>query len=190
VLYLEGTALPKAVITVLLEENGSEIKKWQTSSDINGRWFFSTKELIEPGAYYLSAMAEDDRGAMSLFSDPKEIEIIFNGLATGGLLIAFSKIILISIFVLLLGFITVLYLFLKNYRSKKILKKEIKEAEESLIKNFSALKEELEKKISLIDSKPGFNAQEKELYEEVENSLYAAEEAIKKEIMDIERELE
>jgi hypothetical protein len=187
--YTEGTSLPEAIVTLLLRDNGKEIKRWQTESDSRGQWFFSTKQLIKPGVYALSAMAQDKRGASSNISADYKVEAVFNGFSVGGIMLTSGSLILILLLILFLVMIFAIYFSYRNHLTKKILQKEIKEAEESLVNNFSILKDEIEKKVSLIDSQPELNKQEKELYENIKKSLYAAEESISKEIKDIEKEV-
>lgn len=187
--YLEGTSFPENEITIFLKQNDKEIKKWQTLSDSQGQWFFSTKELIKPGIYYLSALAQDKRGAVSNLSDSRKLEVFFSGLGMGNLMITFKNLIWILVLVLFSGIIIAMYFAYRNRQTKKILQKEIKEANDSLFKNFSVLEEKIEKKIALFDLQPGLNEQEKIVYEDIKKSLQNAKESIDKEIKDIEREL-
>ena len=187
--YIEGIALPEVEVTIFLKQDNKEIKKWQTFSNGQGQWFFSTKELIKPGTYYLSAMVQDERGAVSNFSDSRKVEASFSGFILGNLMITFKNLILILILILFLGITTAIYFTYKARHIKKILQKEVKEAKDSLLENFSALEEEVEKKIALFDLQPGFSEQEKKICEDVKKSLQSAQESIGKEIKDIEKEL-
>lgn len=187
--YIEGTALPELEITIFLKKNGEEVKKWQTPSNSQGQWFFTTKELIPAGTYYLSVMARDKRGAVSNLSDPYRVEVSFSGFSIGNLLVTFKNLIWALILGLFLGIVSAIFLIYKNYQTKKTLKKETQEAKDSLSKNFSILRREIEGKIGLIDLKPGLSEEEKRAYEGIKNSLQDAESSIDKEIKDIEKEL-
>lgn len=188
-LYLEGAAIPKVDVIIFLKSGEEEIKKWQTSSNDRGEWYFSTKELIVPGMYNLSVMAQDERGAISNISQDYKIGVSFSGLSVGGLMVTFKNLILILIIVLLLGVLFIAWYTCRASLVKKKLGKEIKEAKESLVNNFSNLEKEIKKKIELVDSQPGLNEQEKKAYEKIRQSLESAQQSIEKEIKDIEKEL-
>ncbi|MCX6224762.1 MAG: hypothetical protein NTV01_08440 [Bacteroidia bacterium] len=189
-LYMEGTALPKVDIMVFLKDDKEEIKKWQTTSNDKGEWSFSTKDLVKPGIYNLSVMAQDERGAVSNYSQDYKIEVSFSGLSIGGLMVTFKNLILILIAILLLGILFAAWYVYKAYLTKKTLKKEIKEAKDSLVSNFANLEKEIEKKIEFVDLQPGLNEQEKKAYENIRESLKNAQQSIDKEIKDIEKGLE
>jgi hypothetical protein len=189
IFYIEGTALPGNEITVFLKGNEGIIKKWQTISSEQGEWSFSTKELIKSGSYYLTAQAKDERGALSEEAQPKEIEVRFNGFAFGPILISFRQLSLISAIILILAILIFSLLIFRIRQSKKILKKETKEAKESVKTSFEELRKEIEKKIEMLDSQPGFTEKERRIYEDLKKSLEKSEETISKEIRDVEKEL-
>lgn len=188
--YLEGIALPEAEIIISLEKEKRELKRWQTLSNEKGEWFFSTKELIGSGTYYLSVKAKDKKGMVSDISDSYPVEISLSGLSLGPLMLTFK--ILVSILGIFLGLIVVLggYFIGSAQRTKKILKKETREAKESLRNNFATLKKEIEKRIELLDFQPGFNPAERKVCDDLKEFLKTAEESVNKEIKDIEKELE
>lgn len=188
-LYIEGTALPEVNVIIFLKTGDEEIKKWQTTSNEKGEWSLSVKDLIEPGTYNLSVMAQDERGAVSNISQDYKIVVSFSGLALGGLMVTFKDLILVLIIIILLGILFAVWRAIKAHLTKKKLKKEIKEAKDSLLNNFSNLEKEIESKIGLVDLQPGLNEQEKKAYENIRQSLKNAQESIDKEIKDIEKGL-
>jgi len=188
--YIEGTALPEVEITIFLKKNEKIIKKWQTLSNNQGEWSFSTKELIKSGIYSLSTQAEDQRGAVSEVTQPETIEISLRGLALGPILVTFRMSALIFALFSVLGILAFGFLIFQIRQSKKTLKKETKEAKESLHNNFAILRREIEKRIELLDSQPGFNPEERKICEDLNKALKNSEETIGKEIKDIEKELE
>ena len=187
--YLEGVALPEVEIIIFLKENGKEVKRWLTSSNRQGEWSFSTRELIKSGLYQLSAMAKDKRGVESNPSDSYEIEVSLSGISLGPFIIAFRKLIPFLILILFFGIIIAGYFTYKIRHAKKILQKETREVEERLHQAFDTLRAEIEERISMFDSRPGFNEREKKICDELKEALKAAEESVKKEIKDVEREL-
>jgi len=190
VFYIEGKALPETQIMIFLKKDGQEIKKWQVQANTQGEWSFFTKELIKSGTYYLSAQTEDKRGAVSNISDSYEIKISLSGISLGSLIISHRTLALILLLIVFLGVIITGYFACKIRRTKKILRKETREAEEILHRTFDDLKKEIEKRIEMFDSQPGFSKKEREVYEDLKKVLNVSEESIRKEIRDVEKELE
>jgi hypothetical protein len=188
--YIEGTALPEVEITIFLKKNEKVIKEWQTFSNSQGEWSFSTKDLIKSGTYYLSAQAKDKRGAVSEVTIPETVEISLSGLALGPILITFKTLALIFVLISILGILIFGFLVFRIRQSKKILKKETKEAKESVRTSFEGLRKEIEKRIEMLDSRPGFTEKERKVCDELKETLKVAEESVSKEIKDIEKELE
>jgi hypothetical protein len=188
--YLEGTALPEVEIIIFLKENGKEVKRWSTSSNGQGEWSFSTRELIKSGLYYLSALAKDKRGVESKPSDSYKIEVSLSGVSLGPFIIAFRELAVFLILFLFFGIIIAGYFTLRTRHAKKILRKETREAEETLHQVFNTLRTEIEERISMFDSRPGFNEREKKICDELKVALKTAEESVEKEIKDVEKELE
>jgi hypothetical protein len=189
VFYIEGTALPENEITIFLKENEELIKEWQTLSNNQGEWSFSTKELIKSGNYYLSAQAKDKRGALSEVTSPEIVEVSLSGLALGPILITFKVLVLIFALISILGIFIFGFLAFRIRQSKEILKKETQEAKESVQTSFAGLRKEIEKRIEMLDSRPGFTEKERKVYDELKETLKVAEESVSKEIKDIEKEL-
>jgi len=188
--YIEGTALPEIEIIIFLEKNGKEIKRWQTTSNSQGEWSFSTKELMKSGLYYLSAKAEDKRGAVSELSDSRKVKVLLSGMHLGSFIVAFRTLLVFLVLVLFLGITLVGYFVYRILRTKKILRKETQEAKKSLSQNFDTLRKEIEERIEMLDSQPGFSPEERKIYEDLKEYLKIAEESVSKEIKDIEKELE
>ncbi len=187
--YLEGTSLPEVEIAIFLKENEKIIKNWITLSNGQGEWSFSTKELIKHGIYSLSVQAKDQRGATSNLSNPDRIEVSLSGISFGLFMISFKTLVLVLFPILFLGIIIVSYFVWRNKQTKKILQKETWEAKESLHNAFDVLRKEIEARIELVDSQPGFNPEERQICKELKKALKVAEESVSKEIRDIEKGL-
>jgi hypothetical protein len=102
--------------------------------------------------------------------------------------------VIISIFVTLILFLVLLILCAnkKIKLSKKILRKEVDEAEDRLTKSFHSLSVDASKqfkKIDKIKSKRNLTKEEKEIRGKFKKNLKDAEELIRKEIEDIEKEI-
>lgn len=188
-LYLEGEALPDVEVIIFLKADGKDIKEWQAFSNSKGEWSFSTKELIKSGTYYLSAQCKDKRGVISNLSEPREIKVLLSGLSFGSFIISFKELVLFWILILFFGVIAGCFIIWKNKQVKKALQKETKEAKDKLHQSFGILRKEMEEKIELMDSKPGFNPNERKVCEELKRDLKIAENSVSKEIEDIEEQL-
>jgi len=68
--------------------------------------------------------------------------------------------------------------------------KETKEVAQSVARAFRALREEVQEQIEHLDKKPGLTKGEKEVRDKLQDALNISEEFIRKEIKDIEKELE
>lgn len=187
--YLEGTSLPEVEITIFLKKNGKEIKRWHTLSNSQGEWSFFTKDLIKSGTYYLSAIAEDKRGAVSNSSESYKIEISLSGASLGPIIISFRTLVLFLILTLVLGIIIAGYFIWRSRQTKKILRKETREVKETLHKAFDELRKKIEKRIEMFDSRPGFSPEERKVCEDLKEALKITEESVNKEVKDIEKEL-
>ncbi len=190
IFYLEGWALPEVDIIISLRKIGQDIKEWHAKSNEQGEWSFSTKELVKSGIYYLSAKAQDERGAVSNASDVRKIEVSLSGLSLGIFIVSFKNIISFLLLTLFLGIILIAYLIYKVRRTKKILRKETKEVKKSLYTAFELLEKEIKEQIEMFDSRPGLSKKEKKLYNNLKKDLEIVQDFIAKEIKDIEKELD
>jgi len=189
IFYIEGQAMPQAEMTIFLRKSGERTKAWQSFSNDQGEWFFSTRELLKSGVYYLSVQAKDERGAESLVSDSYKIEVSLSGFSLGPWLVSFKSMVLFLLSVFILGIITGGFFIYRTRKTKKRLKKETQEVKDVLRQAFDALREEFEKEIEMFDSQPGFSEKERKLYNDLKESLKTSEELIIKEIKDVEKEL-
>lgn len=189
--YAEGKASPDSTVIIFLNRGENVIKTWEILSDPNGNWIFSTDELFKTGDYILSAKSRDSKGNFSSFSIGYRVKIKLAGFCIGPWIMLYSTFSIILIILILLIFLFLFFIILsKNKKAKEKLKKETKEAKESLEKTFIEIGKELAKKIEYFDSKPGLNAEERKLRDEIFYILKNSEDLISKEIEDIEKELE
>ncbi|MDO8558762.1 MAG: hypothetical protein Q7R84_00310 [bacterium] len=183
--YISGTATPDAEVLIFLKENDRTLKEWRAHSDKNGEWFFFSDDILKSDFYQLSAMAQDETGAISEPSEEKNIEVDFSGVELGPIMITFGNLAMFLLVILSLGIIFIWFDIRKSRQLKKSLKKEAEEARNSLYRAFVDLKKEVERKIEMFDSRPGFNKQEKIIYDDLLNAIKIAQGSIDKEILDI-----
>jgi hypothetical protein len=191
--YIEGTALPRAEIMIFLEKNDNILREWQAFTDDEGEWLFSTADLLRSGVYYLFAKARDMRGATSEFSPKQEVGVTFSGVALGSFLITFRSLVLILAILLLVLILLAICVAQRNLKIKKAMKKETKEAEQSLHRGFDELRKDIEREIGKLEgvkSERELDQKEKEITKNLKEDLKEVEKYIGKEIKDVEKELE
>ena len=190
ILYLGGKSLPSSAVVVFLKKDGNFIKKWEVASDKEGSWSLYVDELFPSGIYSVSATNEDSRGAVSNLSEEHEIKFSLNGFIIGSFLIEYKSLIFILLLLIgILSFVSV-SVYNKVMREKKKIRKETIEAELSLKKTFKQLQRDLEKKIEYFDLKPGLSTKEKIIRDSVFKLLKNSENIVRKEIKDIENEVD
>jgi len=190
--HVEGTAPSQAEVIIFLEKDGKLLKEWQALANDQGEWLFSMVDLLRPGVYYLFSQARDKTGAVSDFSAKQKVEVRFSGLVLGAFLLTFKNLALGLAAALLILVILAIYFTKNNLRDKKILKKETKEAEESLHKGFDELEKDIKREIEKLESvksKKELGEKEKEIIKNLKEDLKEVEKYIGKEIKDIEKEL-
>lgn len=189
IFYIQGIAASNAEVLIYLKKDEKEIKKWSVFSDDNGEWFLSGKELIEPGNYYLVSQGEDDKDIAKNSSETKKIEVFFNGFVLNSIFVSFKTLTLILFIIFLIGVIIAAYYFHRIKKGRKKLKKEVKEVKESLDYNFEKIRAEIKKRVEMFDSQPGFSKKERELYNNLRETLDFSEKSIRKEVEDVEKEI-
>ena len=184
--YVEGTAPADLTVIIYLKRDVEVVKTWETESDENGNWSFSTDELLKSGIYLISARSRDKRGAISNPSPEYQVKVILAGISIGPLIISYQT--LLFVLIILIVLITGIVIFAIFYKMKKI-KKETREAAESLENTFDDLKKKITKRIEYLDARPGLSPKEKVIRDEFMEILEESEKTVSKEIQDIEKEL-
>lgn len=181
-LYIEGTAPPGSGITILLEENGEELRQWFVIADREGSWSLLTDELIKSGEYSLVVGSSEEKGGEK---DSCKIQVLLSGLAFKSLIIDFKTLTLILGLFLAVIVIFIILSHISSWRLHKLLKKEVIEARETLDRSFDSLIQKIERRIEFFDSQPGYNPKEKEICEDLKKFIEGTKNSLKKEIDDI-----
>jgi hypothetical protein len=192
ILTIKGTSeYPNADVSIFVEKQGEEIAVNNAKTGKDGNWLYVHPKNLEKGAYQIWAKIIDERGAKS---EPTEKITIAVALPT---LLKFGKIaidylsMIITLIILIIGAIVVI--FYSWYRIsiwQKRLRKETKEVKKTVTGAFRALQEEVHEQIEFLDKKPGLNKGEKKVRDKLQEALDVSEKFIRKEIRDIEKELE
>lgn len=153
--------------------------------------------VLSPGNYVLTARAVDRAGnwlenSRKFTVKAPEPPVIVNFLRVGSWTIHILAVVipLVALIVVLAAIIW--YGWYKFYLLKKRVRKEIREAEESILKGTDLMREDTEKILELIlriEKRRELTLLEKSLKNKIENDLKKSEERMKKEIEDVKREL-
>lgn len=191
ILSIKGTAIPEATIKVYIQKDEKEVKTGETKSDKEGRWTYIEVEPVEKGVYKVWAEAIDSLGARSKPSEKVTILVSPPVFIRIGKLVIDYLMTIITLLVLILAIVLgIIWGWRKIKQRKKVLRKEITEAEKALYGAFKALREETEEQIAKLDGKPDLSERERKICEDLKESLEISEKFIGKEIKDIEKELQ
>lgn len=190
ILIATGKAAPNAKITVWLQREKDEVKSVSVKSNEDGVFTFIAGEKLKEGVYKIWAEMVDSKGARSGPSEKIIIEAVVPYFLRIGRLAIDYLTIIITLIVLLIGLLVIIgYLFYRIMLWRERMKKETKEAKNITEKAFKALVEEVEEQVANIDGNPRLSEREKNVSENLKNSLNIAKDFIEKEIKDIEDEI-
>lgn len=191
ILVIKGITYSDIQVVIWLQKEGEEPKSQTTRADEKGNFTFIAEKRLVDGVYKVWAEAINEKGARS---DPSE-KITF--VVRPPAFLRFGRIaldylaVLITLIILLLGILMIIFYSWRRISLwRKKIRKETKEAKESVPSAFNILKREIEEQIAKLDGEPGLSEREKEICDELKEALKTSEEAIGKEIEEIEKELE
>ena len=190
---VNGTSIyPNAIITIFVKKVGEEeIEERETDTDEEGNWSFVHDETLEDGTYHLWAIITDSRGAKSEQTQKETLVVTPPPLLKIGRSIIEYLAVLISLLLLVIVSGAIIYYIWcrisPNCRRKA--KKEAREAQESVTTAFRYLRKEVGEQIKNFDKKPSLSKEERAMRDKLRAILNASEKFIKKEIKDIEKEL-
>lgn len=192
-LVVKGSTYLGASLEIWVQKNTEIPVSHKMKADEFGNFVFIDEHKSETGVYKLWVEAVNELGfktekSKEIFITVQESNLSRLKSVVKDLMVVIS--ILVSS-VLLLFFFT-LFMFKKIKLSKRKLRKEVDEAEDSLTKTFHSLSVDASKKFKKIDkikSKRNLTKEEKEIRRKFRKNLKNAEKLIRKEIEDIEKEI-
>lgn len=177
-------------VAVSVKRAGGDTATNRTETDKEGNWSYLHPETLKDGNYEVWAVAVDERGAQSYPTDKIKLTVALPAVLQFGKIAIDYLTIINTLVVLLVG--AVALIFYAWYRVsiwRKKARKETKDATKKTTKAFQLLREEIKKQIENFDSKPGLSKEEKKIHDELQKALKISEEALRKEIKDIEKEI-
>ncbi len=194
ILTIKGESYPDSEVVVYLAKEKEEPKRNVVMTDKEGKFVSVGDERLADGVYKLWAEAIDNRGAISNPSQPLTIIVKVPSFLQfiRSLTDYLSATILLAAVLLLFGFL-LLYGWRKIYSLRKKVKKEVREAEQALHKSFDLLKEDIREQIKMLEkagTKRQLTGEEEKIIKRLKKDLDEAEKFVRKEIEDIEKEVE
>jgi len=191
---VQGTTYPNAQVTLVLRRDREIVESKTIQSDQKGNFTFTADRKLEKGVYTLSAEVVDKRGARS--GPSEEITTIVRAAPLFRVVDWILKILVVvipAIALIILLIILLWYGWYRIARLKKKLRKEVYEAESSLHEAFDILREDIRQQIKTLEkakTKRQLTREEERVIKRLKKDLTMAEKAIRKEIKDIEREIQ
>lgn len=193
-LEIGGETYPDVTVTVFLKNlRTGQISEQETKSNSLGNFNLIWGKSLTRGTYEVWAEAEDVRGARSRPSVPVEITVksaLFTTL--GALFINYISLAILST----LLFFTLLFIswfgWHKFTQFRKKLQKEVQEAEDALHRAFDLLKEDIQDQIKMLEkakTRRELTEEEAKILKQFKAHLGDAERFIRKEIKDIEEQV-
>jgi hypothetical protein len=193
-LIVKGSTYPNSQVVIWLQESDEAAMSYFVQSDEEGLFIFAAEEKIDEGKYKLWVEAIDSRGARTLPSDKLDIEIQRPAFwRIGSMAINVLSIIIPLIALVFLLIFLAMFSWNKVRVLRKRVSREANEANEVLKKSFADLRKSLVNNISSLEkagTKRKLTAAESRVVRQLKKDLNMTEKVIRKEIKDIQKEVE
>jgi hypothetical protein len=178
----------KGILVPVRQGSESSLTK-ETTTKENGICEVNFAKFLPPGRYRVSLQAFDERGAYSEVAEGGEIRVESAIIKIGRFVITYGAITLLLLLVLAFLVAVVIWLWYKIQMIRLRVRKEVREAEETLHRGFEVLIKNLRVKIQELEKKSTSRAlteEEEQLKRTLETSLRIIEKNVEREIRDIE----
>ena len=195
IFYVGGKASgPNLGIVIYLQNlSTGETFEQTVISDANGNWFYRHDSFLQSGEYILWAQ-ERFAGNASPPSPQVKITVIPTAFQFGSSRLSYETVYaLLSavLFAIALGLLIVIFVIgRRGNKKKRLLLKEVKEAEDSIRQGFAVLKRDIEAELATVKKarlSKALSAEEKEKETRLLSDLEKVESYIGKEVFDIEK---
>ncbi|OHA71345.1 MAG: hypothetical protein A3D64_02460 [Candidatus Wildermuthbacteria bacterium RIFCSPHIGHO2_02_FULL_49_9] len=184
---------PNSQVVIWLQREKNDPKSFTVQSDQDGKFTFTADEKLGDGIYQLWAEVIDVQGAKSLPSEKITIvvakPVIFR---IGTWAIGFLAVVIPLVALIIVLLFILWHGWHKFSLMRKRLRKEVREAESALHKAFDLLKDDIREQIKMLEKtriKRQLTEEEEKVVKQLKGDLDDAEEFIRKEIEDIEKEM-
>jgi Sec-independent protein translocase protein TatA len=193
-LTVKGTFIPEAIVRVYAQKEGEEADKKEIKASKEGKWIYVHERALERGVYRVWVEGIDARGAQSYPSDKINIAVKLPALfKVGKLAVDYLSIMVSLLAIIVLIIVAVFFGWYRMVEWRKKLRREVREAEESVQKAFDALYEDMRDNLEALENvktERELSHEEKKLLKSMKGALDVAERYIGKEMKDVEKELE
>ena len=191
VLEVEGKTLPELWAIIYIQRAKEEPIMAKVKPDSQGNFSLSYEKALTEGNYSVWARAQDERGALSYPTKTYPLKVGLPPFLKFGKIALDYLTTMITLIILIVGLIAVMfYAWYRIEIWRKRVRKETKEATQSITAAFRALSQEVEEQIEKLDRKPGLSKAERDLRDKLQEALEMSERFITKEMEDIDKELE
>lgn len=187
---IRGTTRPHATVEIFVRKVGTIEKISIVHADMQGVFTFVPEGRFEEGVYELYAIATDQRGARSEQSDTVRIAVQQPGFVrVFGMVVSVLSVVVPLIGLLLLLVLLAWYAWFHARMLRVRLRKEVGEAEQSLVHEFDHIVLTLKEGLGTLRTlrKGRIPKQEQDLFSALQEVVENAERKVKKEIEDVER---
>jgi len=193
-LTIKGTFIAESIVRVYVQKEGEEADKKEIKANKEGNWTYVHERALERGVYRIWTEGIDIRGAQSYPSDKINIAVKLPALfKIGKLAVDYLSVMVSLLAIIALIIITIFFGWYRMATWRKRLRREVREAEESVQKAFDALYEDMRDNLESLENvktEKDLSREEKKLLKKMKGALDVAERYIGKEIKDVEKELE
>lgn len=186
VIYIEGKSKPKSQISVFFRNGKRLVKKRIIISGKDGEWSLTENDLFMPGKYNVTAIAKDDRGALSKESTICSFRIISSGISIGRFAVSYKTISIFLLSVLFLLIVSIYLILRRDYDNKKLIREEIDDLRNKFYKEYNEFWKDIEDRLETIKEKKSNKRKEDKLIKDLKEMKNVFEKELK-DVEDIER---
>jgi hypothetical protein len=185
---------PNSQIVIWLQREKDEPKSFNIESGRDGKFIFTADEKLNDGIYKMWAEAVDTRGAKSLPGEKNTFVVAKPAIFRAGTWAISFLAVVIPLVALIFALLFVVWRGWHKFSLlRKRLQKEVRETESALHNAFGLLKEDMQKQIKMLEKirvKRQLTKEEEKIVKRFKRDLDDAEKVVRKEIEDIEKEVE
>ncbi|MBI5729307.1 MAG: hypothetical protein HY983_03665 [Candidatus Magasanikbacteria bacterium] len=193
ILVLRGKTYPNSQVTLWLERDHDDIKRYLIKSNQLGNFIFVNVERVKSGIYQVWGDVTDGEGATS--EPSKTITIAVDQSWWRKLLVravSYLTLLVPLVSMLILLLLLFVYIWRKLSMLKKQLRKEVRDVETSLHQAFDILRDDIRQQIKLLEktqNKRELTVEEDKIIRRLKKDLDTAEKLVSKKIEQIEEEI-
>ena len=173
-IFASGKAIPNAFIEArIVDQKAREVFLHKSPSDTAGNWKIAVEETLIPGNYTLSVTARDDRGAVSLATEPQTFTVKAKPVITlGSVDLGLFEILFIIILLVISGTSTAGWYYIAGKRKREVYKtiagRDVEKLSLILESNLKALQEQHHTEKNL---NPKFRADSEYLFNKMNENI-------------------